>query len=321
MMIHTPRLPHEARDELVSAGPFPVPAGAKVGIAHTIDGVALRFALWRAAPPRRDALVLILQGRTEFIERYSETIGLLLERGFDVLAFDWRGQGGSARLTSSFKKGHVDHFDDYGRDLDAILTVADRDVSSNMRYALAHSMGGAILLNEMSKGRIGFDRAVLSAPMIGLSMVRMPRLAHVFANIFSRLGFRQSYVPGGNDNPLMPFENNPLTPDALRFSISRSILTVAPDLAIASPTIGWVKTSFDAMARLQYPNTAQKISTPLLFIAGPKDRITDTRVTETFVSHLQNGKLIMLDGAEHEILLERDTLRQQFWQAFDQFIG
>ena len=320
-MIKKTRLPHEARADLVSAGPFPVPSGAGVGVVRARDGVALRYAGWRAQVPRREALVLILQGRTEFIERYSETIGLLLQRGFDVLAFDWRGQGGSQRILPHFKKGHVAHFDEYGHDLEAILAVAEKDFVTKTRYVLAHSMGGAILLNELSNGRIKIDRGILSAPMIGLSMVRMPRVAHIVANIFSRLGLHRSYVPGGNDNPLMDFDDNPLTSDPVRFSISRSILTIAPDLAIASPTIGWVKTSFDTMCYLQDPTTAQKIPTPLLFLAGAGDRITDTKVTEQFVARLQHGKLLKLDGAEHEILLERDALRNQFWQAFDEFVA
>ena len=99
------------------------------------------------------------------------------------------------------------------------------------------------------------------------------------------------------------------------------IVAEAADLAIASPTIGWVKTSFDAMTRLQDPRTAQSISIPLLFVAGPEDRVTDTEATERFVANLQNGKLLKLEDAEHEILLERDVLRHQFWQAFDEFVS
>ena len=319
-MIQTKRLPQEPRADLVAAGPFPVPAGADVGIAQTEDGVALRYARWRAVEPRRDALVLVLQGRTEFIERYGETISLLLARGFDVLAFDWRGQGGSSRLLPDFRKGHVDAFDDYTRDLKAIISVGAEWSSSMNCSVLAHSMGGAILLNALRQDMIKIERGVLSAPMIGLSMVRYPRIAHMMARFFTILGFSKAYVPGGTDDPFMPFENNPLTPDPLRFSISRTVIGYAPDLAIASPTIGWVNTSFDAMKRLQRPETAKAISTPMLFLAGPHDRITDTAATKRFVSHLQHARLIELYEAEHEILLEREMLRNAFWKAFDEFM-
>ena len=320
-MIQKSRLPQEARADLVSAGPFPVPPGAEVRVVRTEDGVALRCARWRAEASRREALVIVMQGRTEYIERYGETIALLLARGFDVLAFDWRGQGGSARLLPDFKKGHVGAFDDYTLDLKAIMSVVGEGSSSKRCYALAHSMGGAILLNALSQSAITIERCILSAPMIGLSMVHYPRVAHAMARVFSALGFSKAYVPGGTDKPLMPYKDNPLTPDLMRFSISEKLFAQAPDLAIASPTIGWVKTSFDAMDSLQDPETAKAISVPLLFVAGPHDRITDTQATKRFVSYLQSGRLIELNDAAHEILLERDALRHAFWQAFDEFMA
>ena len=60
------------------------------------DGDRLRTAIFDAAPgtPRRGVCVL-LNGQTEFIEKYDEVIGELQGRGFAVATLDWRGQGGS----------------------------------------------------------------------------------------------------------------------------------------------------------------------------------------------------------------------------------
>jgi len=35
---------------------------------------------------------------------------------------------------------------------------------------------------------------------------------------------------------------------------------------------------------------------------------------------MRAGRLIVIEGAEHEILMERDAFRDQFWAAFDRFI-
>src|SRR5581483_11986932 len=71
-------------------------------------GARLRAALFE--PPRggrvRGAIVLS-GGRTEPIEKYYELIGELLDRGFVVLAHDWRGQGLSQRELSDPLKGHA----------------------------------------------------------------------------------------------------------------------------------------------------------------------------------------------------------------------
>lgn len=32
------------------------------------------------------------------------------------------------------------------------------------------------------------------------------------------------------------------------------------------------------------------------------------------------GRIIVVEGAEHEILIERDVFRRQFWAAFDKFV-
>ena len=119
----------------------------------------------------------------------------------------------------------------------------------------------------------------------------------------------------------MPFQDNPLTHDQKRFDLNEILFSKAPDLAIGSPTIRWIKTSFDAMDQLQDPRLAAKLSLPLLVAAGTHDRITDTRVTARFVAGTKQGRLIEYEDARHEILLEREAVRQAFWQAFDAFIA
>ncbi len=86
---------------------YPVPGHGKVWFAPTADGARLRLASWHPTVRPARGTVLIVQGRAEFIERYSETIAELRRRGFHVIAFDWRGQGGSQRFTDRPRRGHV----------------------------------------------------------------------------------------------------------------------------------------------------------------------------------------------------------------------
>jgi lysophospholipase len=57
----------------------------------------------------------------------------------------------------------------------------------------------------------------------------------------------------------------------------------------------------------------------LVFAAGA-DRVVSTPHIERFGNRLKAGRVIVLDHSEHEILQERDSIRQQFWAAFDAFI-
>src|ERR1700748_2603989 len=88
-----------------------------------VDGVRLRAARVGAAPerPARGVCVL-LNGQTEFIEKYFEVIDELRGRGFAVSALDWRGQGGSSRLVPNNPlKAHIDDFSQYDADLEAFM--------------------------------------------------------------------------------------------------------------------------------------------------------------------------------------------------------
>ena len=105
---------------LVSIPANPVPDDVVAGTFKTPDAVSLRFARW--APPRgRKGTVCLFQGRSEFIEKYFETVRDLRARGFAVATFDWRGQGLSKRALADPQKGHVRNFSEYVTDLETAM--------------------------------------------------------------------------------------------------------------------------------------------------------------------------------------------------------
>ena len=105
---------------LVSTVDNPAPPGAVEQDIYAADGVRLRGASLGASPSGRGT-VAVLGGRGEFIEKYFEVAAELLSRGFAVAAMDWRGQGGSERPLRNARKGHVDDFSYFERDLDAFV--------------------------------------------------------------------------------------------------------------------------------------------------------------------------------------------------------
>src|ERR1700733_13777654 len=118
-------------------------------------GAALRAARFPAAPdvPARGVCVL-LNGQTEFIEKYFEVIDELRGRGFAVATMDWRGQGDSARaLSDESRKSYVHDFSEYEEDLDTLMNwiVTPMLASGQRPIALAHSMGGHNLLRYLIK--------------------------------------------------------------------------------------------------------------------------------------------------------------------------
>lgn len=298
----------------------PAPPGFILAPLTTADGIHLRGAFWVPAGLPRGTLV-VLQGRSETIEKYFETIGEWLMRGFAVFAFDWRGQGGSQRLLEDPRKGHVARFSDYQLDLDAAMAWLDSARVPGPYFAFGHSMGGAILIDALVRRPGLFARAVTTAPMLDVVLIKNTRWAGRLASCLAAMGLGQRFVPHGGPEPALfkPFENNILSRDVLRHHRSQRILMAAPQLALGDPTIQWVATSFGAMARLR--RIAAQIATPLLGIASAHDRVTSTPAAQAFFDALPHGEFLALADCEHEILIETDATRAWFWRAFDAFMA
>ncbi len=306
--------------ELVATPDNPIPDGAVVQQLESYDGRRLRAATFPARSAARGTVALF-QGHNEFIEKYFETIEDLRKRGFDVVALDWRGQAGSERELDDPRKGHVDDFSQYQRDLEVFVaqTLAPRP---QPWFALAHSMGGAVMLDMAHSGRPPFERMVLIAPMIDLANIVFPRGARWLADTLDMLGLGGQFIPfGGGRNYLeLPFEGNKLTTDPVRFARNAGIVRAAPSLIIGDPTIGWVNAAFRMMNRFAAPEYARHIRTPILIFSAGLENVVSNPAIERFVQNLNNGALVPISGAKHEILMERDELREQFWKAFDAFI-
>jgi lysophospholipase len=299
----------------------PVPEGAVTGFLKTADNVSIRFARWNPTKPRKGT-VCLFGGRGDMIEKFFEVIGDLRARGFAVAMIDWRGQGGSQRLLADPRKGHVRNFSDYQLDLEVFMRdVVLPDCPAPM-FALAHSMGGAIMLEALRLGRRWFDRVVLSSPMIGLYGQLGTPLVRLAARTGVMLGFGSSYIPGGGPFAITnrPFLGNLVTSDPVRYQRAASLVEAFPELGMGSPTFGWASAALQTMKRLRDPLYPSSLRQPMLILAAGEDRIVSTAATERFSVRLRAGSHLIVPGSRHEIMMERDVFRAQFWAAFDAFV-
>jgi len=334
----------------------PVPEGARCGFVMTPDGKKIRYAHWPAGPVPRKGTVTLLQGRAEFIEKYFEVIEDLRGRGFAVVTFDWRGQGGSQRLTRNPKRGHVSSFKKFRIDLRTVLKDVSLANYPGPHFALAHSTGALVLLSDTERLRTMLDRAVLTSPLLGLSSNALPpalqgtgrgllrimslglfgrrklrarapktswfidKIAFPLARGLSLIGLGRLYVPGGNGKLFVSFEKNRQTSDRIRFERFNAVLEKAPELGIGSPTIGWLSAVGRTVMPLRRREAGPNIKLPCLVLAAGNDRIVSTPMIEDFVSRTKAAAYVEIAGAAHELLTERDVYRNQFWAAFDAFV-
>ncbi len=307
--------------ELVATPENPVPDGAVLVGLTTQDGAQLRAARWAwSSAPR--GTVVVLPGRAEFIEKYFETISELLARDFAVVALDWRGQGLSERQLRNRRKSHIDDFEIYERDLVALKEQVLEALCPRPWFALGHCMAAAILIQQTRAGRSPFARIVVTSPMIDLYRLPLKAGARILVEGLDIAGFGGAFVPGGRGRPvfLQSFAETVLTSDPIRHARTAAILKAAPELGVGDPTIGWANAAFRLMRQFEDADYPRRTLTPILVIAAGADRVVSTSATELFAGRLKAGRFITLPYARHDILMERDLFRTQFWAAFDAFI-
>ncbi len=308
--------------KLVSIPANPVPDGAITGVVKTPDGASLRFARWRAPPSGRKGTVCLFHGRIEFIEKYFEVVRDLNARGFAVATLDWRGQGLSSRTLRDPRKGHVANFTEYDTDLETFVREVVLPDCPPPLFALANSMGASVMLRAAAKGHRWFDRMVLCAPMIRLTNIRMLPVMPTIARTLRMAGFGGSFIPGGGPtcSASNAFLDNPVTSDPIRYARTAAIIEAESALALGAPTIAWADAALRAMADFSKPAFAAKLRQPMLIIACGRDRLVSTAAIEEFGSRLRSGSHLVVAGARHEVMMELDLYRSQFWAAFDAFI-
>jgi lysophospholipase len=306
---------------LISIPSNPVPENAVSGTIKTPDGAELRFARW-APPAHRRGTVCVFTGRSEYIEKYFETVRDLRDRGFAVAMIDWRGQGHSSRRLRDPRKGYVRNFADYEIDVETFVQQVMLPDCPPPFFALAHSMGGAVMLRIAHAGKRWFDRMVLSAPMIDLPRYQTSVASRALLRTMRYAGLGGRYVPGGNGalTGTGSFVNNPLTSDPVRYARSAAVLAEDPTLGLGAPTVAWADTAFCAMVGFRATSYPLEIRQPILMLAASNDTIVSTSAIEEFAYHLRAGSHLVIAGSKHEILQEQERYRAQFWAAFDAFV-
>lgn len=274
------------------------------------DGTRLRAGIWNATGTK--GTVVLLQGRAEFVEKYGRTATDFAKAGFATLTLDWRGQGRSARVLTDTNLGHVGDFAQYQDDLDALLSFAQVQGLPQPFYLLAHSMGGAIGLRALNR-HLPFQAAAFSAPMWGLLLSAWTRpLANALSAAAGYLSFDHLYAPGTGPATYVlkvPFALNAMTRDAEQYAYMRAQARAHPDMSLGGPSLGWLR------AALVECHALQALPSPdlrCLCVLGGSERVIDTAPIHSRMRGWKAGRLAVIPGVEHEILMERPTPRAAF---------
>ena len=307
---------------LVDIDSFNCPLGSESFFYKTLDGVNLRIATWNQSSSK--GTVLLQSGRTEFIEKYYEVIQEFIHRGFCVALMDWRGQGLSERLAKDVHIGHVKNFSDYDSDFEEVIEKVYQNSCPRPWIAVGHSMGGCLVASTAAKNTNLFDAIILCAPMLSLQMPTLvKKLIHIFGFI-TKVGLEEKAVAkpewskdkGWRESS---FRENQVTSDQTRYERTLRLVREHEELAIGGLTIGWVYGALKRTKEMSSPGWIKNIKQPLLLLNANKDKLVNPSENKKICDQSDTVTIEDIDS-EHEILMETDLIREQAWNAIDEFL-
>lgn len=297
-----------------------IPAGASVTNWTAPDGWVLRCFAWPATGTPRGS-ILFQGGRGDIFEKYLESFAHWQARGWTITSFDWRGQGGSGRLTDAANCGHIEDFAQYiadFRDFVAEWIAA----TPGPHIIMGHSMGGHLVLRGLVEGAVRPDAAVLIAPMLGLKGPFGAALGERLARFLGGVGNSARPAWKSNERPYTTdTRESLLTHDTDRYQDEIFWQQANPGNVTGPPSWKWVIEAFRSTRELRTNPALKRMDVPVLALIAEHDGLVDAKAALAQVGKLPDARIVRF-GKEsaHEILREADKVRNRAIGEIDLFL-
>lgn len=310
--------------------PAPLAPTDPVSARRTIPADAT-IATWRAPdgwPVRRfdrpgsgRGAILFQGGRADMIEKYLETFDDWHRAGWSVTSFDWRGQGGSGRLSPDPHVGHADDFAPWLDDLEAFWAEW-RSHHAGPHVVIGHSMGGYLTLQALVERRIRADAAILVAPMLGLRSPIGAVAGGWLARLMAGRGDAARAAWTARDDARSRARRAArLTADPDRFADEDWWYGEKPEIRLGPPSWAWLAEAFRATARLRADPRLAEMDVPTMLLVAERDRLVDPAAANAVAARLPKARVERFGaGCAHEILREIDPVRSRAMAAVAGFL-
>ncbi len=298
----------------------PMPDGWTWSYFQTHDGTKVRWG--ETASDGAKATVLLIPGYTSSMDMYGEHVSMLAERGYHVVGFDLRGQGGSDRHRSSHpEKLYAKTFGVYSDDVAAFIAVQDFSDSAPL-IVLGSSFGGHVALRLTGDHDVGVDGLVLLAPAylpntapFSLGMTK------VILGLAKWTGKDVRYVPGqGEWQP----DGTDLTvgsdcaSNPKRLYLRDTVFVRKAEQRVGGVTNNYVRGLINSGELLQTRAYAAKINLPVHMIVAENDVVIDSPTSEAACTNgLADCKLVKLPKTGHCLMLESDGVLNAIFDEVD----
>ncbi|WP_075319897.1 alpha/beta fold hydrolase [Histophilus somni] len=261
-------------------------------------------------------LVILVNGRAENLLKWTELAYNFYRQGYDVLVFDHRGQGYSQRLLKEHDKGYIDEFRFYADDLTLLVEKITSLYHYRSQHILAHSLGALISTYYLANDNHQIKSAVFSAPFYGIPLQHSLRDEFII-NLMMLLGQGSRYVFGKGEYKPADLDKNDLSLCRTRMKWMNRINRRYPHIHLGGPTFRWVYECMYAIKKL--PVVLPRIEIPVLVLQSEREKIVDNQNLQKLTALLPQAQLVQIEHSRHEILFERDRIRDLALAKINQF--
>jgi len=298
-----------------------IPAAARITRWIASDGWALRRFDWPAEGEPRGS-ILFAGGRGDIFEKYLELFAHWHSQGWAVTWLDWRGQGGSGRLTPDPRIGHIGDFAIYVTDF-AEFYVEWSGQAHGPRVLMGHSMGGHLVLRAAVERVADPDALVLVAPMLGLRNALGAGLGERVARLIGGIGnsgraaWKANEKPGGLET-----RQALLTHDTERYADESWWQETHPEIVTGPPSWRWVIEAFASTRELRQSPALKAMRIPTLMLVPMADQLVDAKAAVAVAARLPDCRVLRFGKeAAHEVLRETDSVRNRAIGEIDIFLA
>lgn len=284
------------------------------GFFTTFDGNKLYYEYFLAEGST--ASVVIVHGLSEFTQKFYEAAWYFLHQGYNVFLYDQRCHGRSCRLTERNDLIHVDHFDDYAKDLDCYIEQVVLPTEAKPLYLYSHSMGGAVSLWYLGRHGEKIKKAVLSAPLFVAKSVNLPQFiinATVWAGRILN-GKKKRFFFCHDFDPNHPF-SRASDKSFNRFTHYLKLRREHPCYQTSPMTYGWATSTSRLHRSFLRKSFIKKLTTPILLISAEEDTVVKTKPHYQFADKCKNCTLLTVPEGNHGMLVGTEETIKMHMEA------
>ena len=305
-----------------------MPADWEWGMFTSEDGIKMRYGQTGNSGSAR-ATVVIIPGYTATLDMYGEQAGKIASRGYHVVGFDLRGQGGSERpRPAQPEKLLIDNFKIYSNDL--ALFLEDQNIPKDRPVILlAMSFGGHVAF------RVGVDHPDLVNGLVLVAPALRPKAGDMsfeeaarLLQFGDRIGKGKRYLPGytnwkpETEDDLLKAGIEYCSSSPKRLPMRDAIFTLRPEQRVGGVTFNWGHEFYRSSEFVLQPGYPESLNKPVTMIHAELDDFVVTDINkEVCGTRMSDCVSIPIPGTGHCLMQETDPVLDRIYEAIDETVA